>query len=165
MRKMKHKIGTFLSPCLAYWLALLIVAPASAQVPCRDALERAEDQYDAGQYQQVIAVLQPCLPNEVPTAGQLRAYKLLALAYLLTNDKGSAKTPVREILKLNPRFEADATQDPPPFVDLVNEVKAERPKSKKWLWIGGGGLVAGAVAAFLIFKQEESDLPDPPLPP
>ncbi len=88
---MKHKIGMFFPPCRVYWLAWLIVAPASAQDSCRDALERAEDQYDAGQYQQVIAALQPCLPNEVPTAGQLRAYKLLALAYLLTNVKARPK--------------------------------------------------------------------------
>ncbi len=73
---------------------------------------------------------------------------------------------MREILKLNPRFEADDIQDPQPFVDLVNEVKAERPKSKKWLWIGGGAAVAGAVAAFLIFKGEElGKLPEAPDPP
>ncbi len=176
MRKMKHKISMFLcqssgfllSPGLAILLTIFNVAPALAQAPCRDALERAEDQYDAGQYQRVIAILQPCLPNEVPTAGQLRAYKLLALAYLLADDKGSAKTPVREMLKLNPRFEADATQDPQSFVDLVNEVKSEmqRPRSKKWLWIGGGGLVAGAVAAYFIFREEDlQDLPLPPNPP
>lgn len=161
-------IGFLFASRLAFLLALFPVAPASAQDSCREALERAEDQYDAGQYQQVIAVLRPCLPNQVPAAGQLRAYKLLALAYLLAEDKnkGAAKTQVREMLKLNPRFEADITQDPQAFVDLVNEVRAEMGRrSKKWLWIGGGGVIAAAVAAFLIFKQEESDLPDPPLPP
>jgi hypothetical protein len=142
------------------------LSPAHAQEQeCQAALERAEDQYDVSDYSGVIRLLAPCA-SLIPEERRVRAYKLLALAYLKIDERNSAKANVKDLLELKPKFNPDPNQDPREFVDLVNEAKQERPKSKKWLWIGGGGVVAGAVAAYFIFKEEGvPDLPLPPNPP
>ncbi len=153
---------------LAIIFILSSISPLRAQEQeCQTALERAEDQYDVGNYGGVIRLLEPCA-SYISKERQVRAFKLLALAHLKIEEKESAKVNVRSLLAVKRDFEPDAGQDPQEFVDLVNEVKQElqRPRSKKWLWIGSGGLVAGAVAAYFIFKEEGlQDLPLPPSPP
>ncbi len=154
---------------LAVFAIFFMLSSSRAQErECQTALERAEDQYDVSNYNGVIALLDPCAAL-LPQERRARAYKLLALARLQVQERESAKTNVKELLDLKPRFAPDAGQDPQEFVDLVNEVKQEQVRpggNKKWYWIAGGGLVAGAVAAFLIFKDEGlARLPEAPDPP
>jgi hypothetical protein len=161
---------TLLAIC---FFALFSAASAQTQDPCQATLERAEDHYDVGEYGKVIALLQQCPPDQFPEARhQIRAYKVLALALLKLGFGDSAQTAVGKLLDLRPQYAPDPNQDPEDFIALVNKIKREREakmkgaNSKKWLWIGGGAAVAGAVAAFLIFKEEDlQDLPLPPNPP
>ena len=152
-------------------LNLLCLSTAWSQTgePCQAALERAEDLYDAGDLDEVIKLLDECRPEQLPEARhRLRAYKLLALVQLKIGKAGEAEEAVSSLLDVRPKFEPDPVQDPPEFVELVHQLKSQRAKksNKKWYWIGGGGLVAGAVAAYLIFKEDElADLPTPPGPP
>ncbi|NUO82391.1 hypothetical protein HUU05_20135 [candidate division KSB1 bacterium] len=162
-RTIKH------SCTLAVFAIFFMLSSSHAQErECQTALERAEDQYDVSNYSGVIGLLEPCAAL-LPQERRVRAYKLLALARLKVKERDSAKTDVKELLDLKPKFVPDAGQDSPEFIALVNEVKQEqvRPGSnKKWYWIAGGGLVAGAVAAFLIFKDEGlARLPEAPDPP
>jgi hypothetical protein len=144
-------------------------ASAQTQDPCRATLERAEDQYDVGEYDEVIALLEQCPPEKfLEPRQQIRAYKLAALAQLKIGAEKPAEAAVESLLDLRPQFKPDPEQDPQAFVDLVNEIKRRRASSsrKKWLFIGGGGLTAGAVAAYFIFKEKGlEDLPLPPDPP
>ena len=102
-------------------VALLASADAFAQTreQCRDALERAEDQYDLGRYDEVIGALRLCA-EQVPEAARLRAYKLLALAYLKMQERDRAEQAVTHLLQENPNFTPDPEQDSQEFVDLVN---------------------------------------------
>ena len=146
-------------------------ALAQTREQCRDALERAEDQYDLARYDQVVAALRDCA-EQVPEASRLRAYKLLALAHLKLQERNRAEQSVTHLLEENPDFTADPGQDSQEFVDLVNEMKnklrlhgAAKASNKKWYWIGGG-VAAGAMVAFLVFRDEGlSRLPEAPDPP
>jgi len=156
---------------LQFSMLLLLMATATAQEqsPCAAVLERAEDQYDLREYDEVLKLLQQCPAAQfLEPRQQLRAHKLEALARLQLGSENEAEKAVESLLDLRPNFSPDEQQDPAAFVELVNKIKAQRAKKsdKKWYWIGGGGLVAGAVAAFLIFKDEGlSRLPEAPDPP
>lgn len=150
---------------------LFFSIPATAQEtnPCAAVLERAEDQYDLREYDEALKLLQECPAAQfLEPRQQLRAHKLEALARLQLGAENEAEKAVESLLDLRPNFSPNERQDPASFIELVNKIKARRAKKsdKKWYWIGGGGLVAGAVAAFLIFRDEGlSRLPEAPDPP
>ncbi|HMB93612.1 MAG TPA: FlgD immunoglobulin-like domain containing protein, partial [Rhodothermales bacterium] len=80
-----------------------------------------------------------------------------------------------DLLRVAPDYEPDRDQDPPPFIDLVSEVKREirqAPRREpeepgvaakegggvsKWLLIGGGVVLAGAVAVLLASGGGDDD--------
>lgn len=142
---------------------------AQEQDPCEAALERAEDQYDLREYDETLKLLQECPAAQfLEPRQQLRAHKLEALARLQLGAENEAEQAVENLLDLRPNFSPNEQQDPAAFVELVNKIKARRAQKcdKKWYWIGGGGLVAGAVAAYLIFRSDGlSRLPEAPDPP
>lgn len=143
-------------------------ARAQEQNPCAAVLERAEDQYDLREYDEALKLLQQCPAEQfLEPRQQLRAHKLEALARLQLGSEKEAEQAVESLLDLRPNYSPDERQDPASFIELVNMIKARRAKKsdKKWYWIGGG-LAAGAVVAFLVFREDGlSRLPEAPDPP
>jgi tetratricopeptide (TPR) repeat protein len=150
------------------FFTLIGSAQAQEQSPCEAVLERAEDQYDLREYDEALKLLQQCPAEQfLEPRQQLRAHKLEALARLQLGAESEAEKAVESLLDLRPNFSPYEQQDPAAFVELVNKIKARRAKKsdKKWYWIGGG-LAAGAVVAFLVFRDEGlSRLPEAPDPP
>jgi hypothetical protein len=168
-----------------FLLCLLILVsmsaqPAQAQVPCKTALEEAEDEYDFDRFGRAIALLEACLKSPdgfKDEALTIRAYKLVALSYIALDDSIHARQNISKILDLkpdyDPRLDLDSEQDPPLFSKLVNEIKKEREdavkRREKWKRlrlmgiIGSGALAAGTIVYFL--TRPDPRLPDPPGPP
>lgn len=156
---------------LGLFLLVLLCSPASlavAQNACERDLADAQEHYTFGRFDQTIQVLNRCLGKQgVSVAEQRQAYRLISLSYLGQDEMSQARASVRDLLRVAPDYEPDRDQDPPPFVDLVQEVKreiAQAPRREtdepgveedsgggisKWLLIGGGVVLAGAVAVLL----------------
>jgi hypothetical protein len=152
-------------------LLAILIGPsglAVAQTACERELADAQEHYTFGRFDQTIQVLNRCLGKQnVSVAEQRQAYRLISLSYLSQDEMGQARASVRDLLRVAPNYEPDRDQDPPPFIDLVREVKreiAQAPRREtgepgveedngggisKWLLIGGGVVLAGAVAVLL----------------
>jgi hypothetical protein len=170
-------------------------AISSAQSPCEKELADAETKYQLGNLDEAIIIVNGCLEkSDIGDLERERGYLLLGKAHHAKSLLDSARTYLRKLLVLIPSWRPDPENDSPSFQQLAEEVinvfekerlaqaqqarqqtkpEAEEPaitpsrRNKKWLWIGGGALAAGA-AAFLIFQGEENPparLPDPPVLP
>ncbi len=153
-------------------------AKAQARSECQpNALEKAEELSALQQYAAAIALLEPCLPNDIVDPWQQkRAYKLVALGHLSLGNEAAAKSAVESLLQLEREYQPDVARDPEGFQKLVEDTKSEMhareaarssPARKKggiskWWWIGGGSavLVGGSVLVYLLSRTEP--LPDPP---
>lgn len=153
---------------------------------CKTLLNQAEEKYNTGRFDEAIDMITKCLDSaDITQESKMRAYRLLGLTYIAKDYLVEAKKAVDKLLELVPNYQADPIQDPPPYVNLVEEQKAvqktepaEQPESKKedeennnlWYYIGGG-IVAVAVAVVLLVSggggddggsSSQSDLPAPP---
>lgn len=167
------------------WTAAVVVAWSLAGAPtgvwaqetgstedvCRRALDGAEQQYQNRDYADAIQLVSACLnQDDVPDALAVRSYRLLALCYVRQDALDEARLAVLNLLGIDPDFEPDPINDPPPFTSLVAVVKREiaarearaeaappddaspaRPtpffrRTGTWLVIGGGLLVGGALS-------------------
>ena len=171
---------------------LLPAIGVMAQDKCAQQLAEADQQYYAGRFDEAIELATTCINSGGTTeAYKLRGYRLVSLAYIGKDYLEQAKAAVRKLLELVPAYEPDPDQDPPPFTNLVREIKqalqqekkqqermtseepeAQMPQIKKggkktWLFIGGGTVAAG-VLVYLATRPpppEKIQLPLPPDPP
>ncbi len=148
---------------------IFCATPISAQEDCATAVTEAQGLYDVGRTADMIVRLENCLPDGVPAAEQVQAYKFLALAYIAEDQSRLAQGVINKLLDLNENFQPDRSTDPSKFVELVDEAKKVRSRGKtrkrRWLYIGGGALLAGGVTAAIISFTGGSSaprLPDPP---
>lgn len=135
---------------------------------CASELADADQAYTFGRFDEAITLLDRCLDRDDATSQERQqAHRLLALNYIGKDDPGSARENVEALLRLNPDYQPDPEQDPPPFVEMVEEARREvaRPPQReetpevedegggggvsKILLIGGGVALA-AVAAVLL---------------
>src|SRR5690349_8468608 len=94
-------------PLLYFLFFTLSVHVAFAQNDdCELTLSRAVDEYNAGHFYAIPAVLEPCL-NQFTTEQRQRAYLLLTQTYLLMDDPIGAKQSYLSVLKANPEFIPD----------------------------------------------------------
>lgn len=143
---------------------------------CSEKLQEAKAKFDSAAFADVISLLEPCLQGDggdLKKEEKVQGYELLAKTYSLQGLMEQAKPPTKKLLELSPSYAPDVDRDPPPFVELVNQVKKEMaaapvPASEPfykntWVMIGGGVLVAGA-AILLLSGSKSSDTPPSPLP-
>lgn len=143
---------------------------SSAQENCETAVTEAQSLYEVGRTADMIVRLERCLPDGIPEgAERVQAYKFLALAYIAEDQLTGASKAIEKLLDLNENFQPDRATDPSKFVELVDEAKKGRAKKKgrkkRWLYIGGGTVLAGAVTAAIITLTGGGPaprLPDPP---
>ncbi|NUM77163.1 hypothetical protein HUU40_22625 [candidate division KSB1 bacterium] len=165
------------------WGALCLIAlsgfaPAEmlqAQTDCAMELTEAEQKFYGASFDEAIAMAEHCLRQSgLPLSAQLRAHRLLAMAYQARGDMNQAKEAIRNLLQLASNYQPDPVQDPPRFVELVKQVRVEeqstikeppalqpsnsgepeaskkkKGRAAKWLLLGGGAGVAVIVAAVL----------------
>src|SRR5688572_1283900 len=86
------------------------------QEECEVVLNRATEEFNAGHFYGIPAMLNDCLNKNQRADWRQRAYLLLAETYLLLDDPFGAERSYLEILKANPEFITDRDRDP---IDLV----------------------------------------------
>lgn len=87
-----------------------------AQDGCEIALNRASDEFNAGHFYSIPALLKDCLDQNQNPEWRQRAYLLLAETYLLLEDPIGAEDSYLKVLRANPEFVAKEETDP---IDLV----------------------------------------------
>lgn len=97
-------------------LLLLWKGAAFGQSACELTLTRAQEEFDAGRFHGVPALLQECLDKNQNREWEQRAYLLLSETYLLLEDPVKADESYLRVLQANPEFVTDETRDP---IDLV----------------------------------------------
>lgn len=110
-------------------LALLafLAVPAAAQ-NCDTALDDASEQYRAGYFDEAIELLTDCLErNAFDAEERRRVYRLLGLSYIGKDREQDARAAVRALLEVAPDYQPDPAVDPPPFVQLVEEMNQATP--------------------------------------
>ena len=84
---------------------------------CEQSLNQASDEFNAGHFSGIPALLKPCLEGNSFTNEQLvRAYLLLCQSYLINDDPISAEDSYLKLLKADPEYVATNEKDP---VDVV----------------------------------------------
>jgi hypothetical protein len=101
-----------------YFLMGLLFCALSAhsQDECELVLNRASDEFNAGHFYGIPAMLHDCLEKNHKVGWRQRANILLAETYLLLDDPLGAERSYLEILRANPEFVPDKGRDP---IDLV----------------------------------------------
>jgi hypothetical protein len=174
----------FRSLTLVLLYTIFWVASAGAQDRSETELAKAEQAYNEGFFDQVIALVNTRLnKGDLTTAEQAWAYKLLGQAYISKNELQPAKTYVEKLLAVAPDYEPDRDQDLQMWIRLVEEAKQKRerqiqppplPKpaadqpvvragsskkggAPKWLWLGAGSTVvtAGIVVYMFVSEKEQ----------
>jgi opacity protein-like surface antigen len=103
---------------LALGVVLVSVTLVAAQDtnPCEETLTQATDEFNAGRFYGVPAMLAPCIQRGFSREQLQRAYLLLTQTYLLLDDPLGAENSYLEVLRANPEFETDPVRDP---IDVV----------------------------------------------
>ncbi len=137
---------------------------AQSQNECEEELKIAQKKMETGKFDEAIDFITECLNKEgISNETKKQAYRLLGLTYIAKDYLGEARNAVGKLLDVVPNYTPDPDQDPPSFVDIVEEQIAERSQPVKqpdtkttaateetsgksdkslWWWIGGGAVVA-----------------------
>jgi Outer membrane protein beta-barrel domain len=92
----------------------LISSSAWAQrLDCEQILIQADDEFNSGRYYGITTLLQPCLDkNDFTNEQRVRAYLLLAQAYLILDNPTAAEDSYLKLLKADPEYVANTARDP-----------------------------------------------------
>jgi tetratricopeptide (TPR) repeat protein len=106
-----------------------LATPAAAQARrCGTALADAEEHYRSGYFDRAIERLDACLDaDELDAEERRQAYRLIGLSYIGKDREQEAREAIRALLEVAPDYQPDPALDPPPFVEMVAEVKRQRP--------------------------------------
>lgn len=79
---------------------------------CREVLSMAEKEFEAGHLYQAPELLRTCLGDGFTKEENVRAYRLLTIAYLLLDEPIKAERAYISLLKLNPMYAPNVAIDP-----------------------------------------------------
>jgi hypothetical protein len=185
---MDQQSGVFRSSLVFYICISLVFTPFfmsggglfAQEVDLEKTLKQAEEKYTEGRFDETIALITVCLDQPTITPEQKQqAYRLMGLTYIAKDYLTEAKTAIESLLQLVPNYKPDPIYDPPPFINLVEEIqrevvavkaKPEEEDTSKMYWYIGGGVAAAAILAVVLFsggdeEAAEEDLPGPPSMP
>ncbi|MEM8487269.1 MAG: hypothetical protein AAF564_17080 [Bacteroidota bacterium] len=112
---------------LVFALAVLPIGRVFAQdaPDCTTALADAESAYFSGDFENTIALLQPCITADAFAGHQgIRAYALLGRTHFVLGNDDNARTAIEGLYVLNPTYTPDP-QLPPNFSAFILEVKQQ----------------------------------------
>ena len=149
-----------------------LVSPLNAQ-DCEAALEDALESLIEQDYEQIIVLLTDCPPDRLIEPSQkIMAYKLLSLAYFVTDQEDASRVAMNSLLDLEPDFNPQPPQYSRQFIGLLEDVRDSRTVTEKrsilrskWFWIGGAAVTATTVFLLAGGKKEADMLPEAPDPP
>ena len=112
---------------------------ASAQTSeCAQTLNQAGDEFNAGHFYGIPALLKSCIEKNAFTNEQkVRAYLLLCQAYLIIDDPIAAEDSYLKLLRADPEYVASEDKDPVDVVFLSRKFKST-PILTPRLKIGNG---------------------------
>ncbi len=161
-----------------------LFAQSSRGIDLHQKINLAQKLYFEGNFDSAIDLIKQCLQQGFAADNEkVRAYKILAQAYLAKGFEQPAQEVVKKLLEIVPEYTPMLEEDPPQFVELVNKIKnapaaeTDKPKStnntnhKKtyWLWVGSAGVVLLGATAILVLNgpgSHDTDQNEPlPLPP
>ncbi len=96
---------------LMFGIVVLLPLMAAGQI-CSEILGQAEDEYQIGHLYAIPAILEGCLKSGFSKEEKIKAYRLLTLSYLYTDQPDKADISYLNLLKLSPEFEPNALTDP-----------------------------------------------------
>lgn len=83
---------------------------------CEEQLNAASEEFAAGRFYGIPAMLKPCIDKGFTREQKQRAYLLLTQTYLLLEDPIAAEDSYLKVLQANPEFVTDPARDP---IDVV----------------------------------------------
>ncbi len=115
---------------ICIWM-LIILLHADVRVfaqatSCSEQLNLAEQAYLQGKFDDTISFADQCLNNQAITRPERQlAFRLKGLSYIGKGLETDARDSVRELLEFAPSYAVDPVQDPPTFVQLIEEMRLE----------------------------------------
>jgi hypothetical protein len=109
---------------ILYIPILLMLLSASNDLlaqTCADKLAESALLYESGQFTSVIESVKECTQSADKNE-QWKAYRMLALAYLATNEQQQAKGAAISMLKLNPTYKGSSLRDPSELIKLLSNI-------------------------------------------
>ncbi len=96
--------------CLIFF-SISISLLAQNDTECEQALNQAQDEFDAGHFYGLPSILNDCI-TKFSKEQSVRAYLLLSQAYLLIDDPIAAEDSYMKLLSADPEYVADVSKDP-----------------------------------------------------
>jgi len=99
---------------------------AQDKTVCADSLKEAEANYNAGNWQESMRLINECLsePN-ISETERGEAYRLLGLVYIAQELEKEANDAVKNLLLMVPNYETDPDRDPPPFTKMIDDISQQ----------------------------------------
>lgn len=110
--------------CRIWFLLLLAYGGLSVygQNGCENVLLNANKLYKEAKFSEVIMLLKPCI-SELDKESKIDAWRLLALANQNLNNNDSTLLAIKEMLKLNPKYQLVPHNDPTEFRRRMLSIK------------------------------------------
>jgi len=97
--------------CCLFFFTISFSTFSQSDSECEQTLTHAQDEFDAGHFYGLPAILKDCL-SKFSTEQRVRAYLLLAQSYLLVDDPIAAEDSYLKLLRADPEYVADVSKDP-----------------------------------------------------
>lgn len=123
-----------------FFFAAILPMAWSQRIDCTQSLSQAQDEFNAGHFFGLSSILQQCLESDgFSNEQKVQAYRLLAQAYLLTDDPIAAEDSYLKLLIADPEYLADEIKDPVDIYFLSKKFTAT-PRFTPTLFRLGGNL-------------------------
>jgi len=86
-------------------------------------LDDANEKYKIGNFEETISIINNCINTGFDEKQQVEGYRLLAKTYLALDNDSSANIAANELIKINPKFQADYLSDPPKFIAIIAKLR------------------------------------------
>jgi hypothetical protein len=98
---------------ITFFICALVVSVAHSQdKDCEQILVQADDEFNAGRFYGIPSMLKPCLDGGFSNEQKVRAYLILAQAYLILDDPIAAEDSYLKLLQADPEYVANPQRDP-----------------------------------------------------
>ena len=99
---------------------------AQTKDQCTEQLDKAEEEYQAGNGLKRLELIEQCLKKE--NVGELergRAYRILGLVYIAIQLEKEANDAVKNLLIMVPNYKVDPVKDPPSLQKIIDNMASD----------------------------------------